>query len=124
MTATQTTATNTTAPDATQTGAISGDVGAAKGGRTVPASGVGNFRAFWPIIDDSVPMHHLIAHAIDDLPWLTSQAHAVIVGKGRWSIELSCMVPGSGRVTETILMFNAPAVEGRSPFADSRGEVA
>lgn len=82
------------------------------------------FRAFWPITDTSMPMQRLIDQARPDLPWLTAQAHAVITGRGKWTIELSANVPGSGRVTETVLLFNAPAVEGRAPYADSKGEVA
>lgn len=80
------------------------------------------FRAFWPVIDPEIPLHHLVASAMDDLPWLTAQAHAVLTGPGRWQIEESWKVPGSGRVTPLVLLYEAPASEGRSPFLDSREE--
>lgn len=70
------------------------------------------FRAIWPIVDERLPWDRLIREAEADLELLTAQAHARITnyGAGRWSIERSCRVPGSGRITETVLMYEAPAV--------------
>jgi hypothetical protein len=70
------------------------------------------FRAFWPIVDQRVPYDALIREAEAELPELTIRAHARItnLGAGRWSIERSSRVPGSGRVTPTVLMYEAPAV--------------
>ncbi len=82
------------------------------------------FRAFWPIVDDTVPPIDLIREAALELPRLTAQAHAVINGPGRWAIAPSCKVPGSGRVTPTVLLYEAPATQGRAPYPDSRNEVA
>lgn len=99
------------------------DLGQGRSHRTcVPARHT--FRAFWPITDENRPLQSLIEEARKDLPWLTAQAHAQLAGRGRWTVERSADVPGSGRVTETVLLFNAPAVEGRAPLPDSREEVA
>lgn len=67
------------------------------------------FRAFWPIIDQTIPLRDLIAEASDQLPALIAQAHCHVTGRGRWSVTLSSSVPGSGRITETVLLYEAPA---------------
>ena len=76
------------------------------------------FRAFWPIIDPTIPPDELIREATADLPLLTSRAHAVLTGPCRWAIAPSEKVPGSGRVTKTVLLAEAPAVEGRVAWRD------
>ena len=67
------------------------------------------FQAMWPITDPERPTHWLIAEAIDDLPMLAARAHAELSGPLTWSIRPSWAVPGSGRVTETVLICEAPA---------------
>lgn len=67
------------------------------------------FRAFWPVVDETLTMRDLIAAAKPDLPRLAAQAHAQLRGPGRWAIEPSVYTPGSGRVTDVILTYNAPA---------------
>ena len=70
------------------------------------------FVAFWPIVDQRVPYDQLIAEAEPEVAELACRAHAHItnLGRGRWSIARSSAVPGSGRVTPTVLMYEAPAV--------------
>lgn len=75
------------------------------------------FRAIWPIVDTAVDYQHLIREACEDLPTLAARAHAEITGRGRFSIAPSARVPGSGRVTESVLLYEAPAVEvGRRDY--------
>jgi hypothetical protein len=68
------------------------------------------FRAIWPMTND-LPYRRLIRDAKEDLPLLAAQAHARITGPGRFSIAESVDVPGSGRTTPTVLVFEAPAVQ-------------
>jgi hypothetical protein len=68
------------------------------------------FRALWPIIDPSVSLHELTQQAHADLPALTRRAHCRLTGRGRWWIADSRLIPGSGRVTDTCLIYDAPAV--------------
>lgn len=70
------------------------------------------FLAFWPIVDQRVPYERLLAEAEAELPDLVSRAHARIVDyrAGRWSIARSSRVPGCGRITPTVLLYEAPAV--------------
>lgn len=70
------------------------------------------FRAFWPIVDQRIPYDQLIAEAAEDVERLALQAHAHITDfrAGRWSIERSSRVPGSGRVAPTVLIYEAPAL--------------
>lgn len=70
------------------------------------------FRAMWPIVAD-LPASDLFREARCDLPLLAAQAHARIIGPGRFSFARSVDVPGSGRVSEFVLIFEAPAVERR-----------
>lgn len=67
------------------------------------------FRAFWPIVDEQRTWNDLVREAAADLPTLTIQAGAAIVGPLRWTIVPSASVPGSGNVTESVLMCDAPA---------------
>ena len=67
------------------------------------------FRAIWPIIDESVPYADLIEQASDDLSVLVRQSRAELTGPGRFSIAASASVPGSGRVTESVMIYEAPA---------------
>lgn len=68
------------------------------------------FRAIWPILDDSRSLGALALEAAEDLPWLATQARAVIEhGAGTWRIAPSNKVPGSGNTTANSLIFEAPA---------------
>ena len=69
------------------------------------------FRAVWPILDESEPYGSLCRQATADLPTLIAQAHAVVLTRGRFSIAPSSHVPGSGRITDSVLVFEAPAVQ-------------
>lgn len=66
------------------------------------------FRAVWPVVDN-VPTISLLTQAGGDIRHLAAQAHARIVGPGRFSFARAVDVPGSGRVTEWVLLFEAPA---------------
>jgi hypothetical protein len=67
------------------------------------------FRAIWPITNERLPFTALCAQATHDLPALTAMAHARLTGPGRWSAALSTDIPGSGRVTQWVLLYEAPA---------------
>lgn len=67
------------------------------------------FRAIWPIADESVPYAQLCHEATADLPHLIAQAKAHLLRAGSFSIAPSDQVPGSGRITESVLMYTAPA---------------
>lgn len=69
------------------------------------------FRCFWPITDDKLGMGELIKQATPDVPMLLARAHAAIGpnSSGRWSIAPSASIPGSGRTTDYVLLFEAPA---------------
>ena len=69
------------------------------------------YRCCWPILEDGTPYRDLIRDAKAELPTLIAQAHAKLTGPGRFSIADSADVPGSGRTTPTVLVFEAPAVE-------------
>lgn len=69
------------------------------------------FRAVWPVLEDGTTYRSLIRAAKADVPILVAQAHAALIGPGRFSIADSIDVPGSGRTTPTVLVFEAPAVE-------------
>lgn len=66
-------------------------------------------RCLWPVVDPSIPLRELLAEAAADLPEVATRAHAKVTGPGRWSMAPSEAVPGSGRVTDTVLIFEAPA---------------
>ena len=68
------------------------------------------FRAIWPITDETVGYAELCRQATDDLPALVAQAKARLTRPGRFSIAPSDKVPGSGRVTDAVLVYEAPAV--------------
>ncbi len=68
------------------------------------------FRAFWPITDPDLTPYQLVAVAAEELPALIVQAHAQVVGRGQWRILPSVAVPGSGRVTDEVLVYDAPAI--------------
>jgi len=67
------------------------------------------FRAIWPIRDETVPWSDLLREAADDIPMIAAAAGARVLTRGIFSIARSVDVPGSGRVTNTILVFEAPA---------------
>ena len=66
------------------------------------------FRARWPI-HHHAPHTDLVDQAAADLPTLIRQAHARLTGPGRFTIARSQHVPGSGRITEWVLIYEAPA---------------
>ncbi|MCF6376918.1 hypothetical protein L2K70_04820 [Nocardioides KLBMP 9356] len=67
------------------------------------------FRAIWPIVDESMPYADLCREATADLPRLITQAKARLLRPGGFSIAPAAQVPGSGRVTESVLIYTAPA---------------
>lgn len=67
------------------------------------------FRALWPITDMTTPLGDLIDTATRDLPMVAARAHAEVQAGGRWLVAASAKVPGSGRVTENVLLYEAPA---------------
>lgn len=67
-------------------------------------------RCIWPILDERMPYRELVRAAKGDVPGLATQAHARLAAPGRFSIAESVDVPGSGRTTATVLVFEAPAV--------------
>lgn len=69
----------------------------------------GVFRAIWPIVDETVKYGDLLRQAATELPTLTTQAHVRVIGAGRFSIAESVYVPGSGRLTDSVLVYEAPA---------------
>lgn len=69
------------------------------------------FRAFWPIVDEDRTWNELLQEAAADIPTLTVRAGARIIGPIRWTIVPSASVAGSGNVTESVLMCDAPAEE-------------
>ena len=68
------------------------------------------FRAIWPITDEAVTYADLCRQATAELPLLLGQARARLTNPGRFSIAPANRVPGSGRVTESVLVFEAPAI--------------
>lgn len=71
------------------------------------------FRAIWPIVDDDITLRDLISQATRDLPAVAARAHADLSDRGRWYVADSTKVPGSGRITPTVLVYEAPATEKR-----------
>ncbi|WP_109507333.1 hypothetical protein [Nocardioides speluncae] len=67
------------------------------------------FRAVWPITNPHAAISTLMREAGQDLPALKAQAHATTIGPGRYSIAHSANIPGSGRITEWCLLYEAPA---------------
>ncbi|WP_418060781.1 hypothetical protein [Pimelobacter simplex] len=67
------------------------------------------FRAIWPITDETTPYAVLCKQARDELPRLIAQSHSRLTSPGRFSVSPSEWVPGSGRTTESVLVFEAPA---------------
>jgi len=70
---------------------------------------VTTFMARWPITDETLGIAELAVLARPDLPLLTAQAGARITGPGRWFVARSADFPGSGRVTDWTLVYEAPA---------------
>lgn len=68
------------------------------------------FRAVWPILEDGTPYRDIVRAAKAEIPALAGQAHARLTGPGRFSIAESDDVPGCGRTTPTVLVFEAPAL--------------
>lgn len=82
------------------------------------------FRAIWPITDERTPYAELCHGAQADLMLLLAQAHARVTGPGRFSIAPSVYVPGSGRVTESVLVWEAPAISVPLRAYRAKGKVA
>lgn len=80
------------------------------------------FRAWWPIVDEDAAWSELCRQAEAEVPLLVAQGKAKLTGPGRFSIAPSAQVPGSGRVTESVLLYEAPAV--RAPIRAYRKTVA
>lgn len=74
----------------------------------------GTVRLIWPILDESLTLGQLIAEAAPEVPMLISRAHAVAAGVGRFYTAHSWEVPGSGRVSNLVLVFEAPATAAPS----------
>lgn len=68
------------------------------------------FRAIWPVVDETVTYADLCRQAAEDLPTLLTRSSARVTGPGRFSIAPADKVPGSGRVSESVLVYEAPAV--------------
>ena len=68
-----------------------------------------SFRACWPITDASTPSLDLCPQACTALGRLPRQAHARPSGHGRFTAAPSAHVPGSGRVTNWVLIYECPA---------------
>ena len=68
------------------------------------------FRAIWPITDETRGYATLCKEAESELPLLIGQARARLTAPGRFSIAPSDRVPGSGRTTPAVLIYEAPAV--------------
>lgn len=67
------------------------------------------FRAVWPIVDETVPFPDLLREASAEISTLATQAGARLTRPGRFLIAPSDLVPGSGRVTAWVLVYDAPA---------------
>lgn len=80
-------------------------------------------RAFWPIVDPTLGWDDLISEALKDLPWVAARSHVNITGLPRWYVARSVDFPGSGRVTELILVCEVPATR-RTPLRLLAGEAA
>lgn len=69
-----------------------------------------SFRAIWPVLDESLTLAEMSEHAAPDLPLLIAQARAKLLSEGSFTIADATRVPGSGRVTRYVLIYEAPAV--------------
>lgn len=67
------------------------------------------FRAVWPITNETRSFLALCAEAQHDVPLLLAQAHARPTGPGRFTVADSAQIPGSGRITPWVLLYEAPA---------------
>ncbi|UIU47020.1 hypothetical protein [Microcystis phage MinS1] len=77
------------------------------------------FRAIWPITDERLPFTALCAQAWPDIPRLLRRAHATPTGHGRFTAAPSAHIPGSGRITDWVLIYECPARhDGRTPITD------
>ena len=71
------------------------------------------FRALWPILDDApsaAGYAQLLAEARADLPAILARHSARATGPGVFHVAASVDVPGSGRVTESVLIWEGPVV--------------
>lgn len=72
------------------------------------------FQAVWPIVDEAQPWADLIHEAETQIRLIAARAHARITSRGSFRVEPSDRIPGSGRVTKTCLVFEAPAVPAKA----------
>lgn len=70
-------------------------------------------RMVWPILDTSRPLDALIREAHGELAELAARTGARLVGSPRYTVARAVDVPGSGRVSELVLLAEAPAVPDR-----------
>ena len=66
-------------------------------------------RFLWPITDDTAPFVSLVKLALDEVPALAMRSHAKLTGPGRFHVARSVDTPGSGRITDWVLIYEAPA---------------
>lgn len=75
------------------------------------------FLAIWPIVDETVSYADLCRQAERDLPDMIARARVILARPGRFSIAPSEKVPGSGRITDAVLVYEAPATRApRRPY--------
>lgn len=67
------------------------------------------FRAIWPITDERMTVADLIREALPEVPLLAGQAGARLIDGGQFITADSRRVPGSGRVTPRVLIYQARA---------------
>ena len=67
------------------------------------------FRAIWPIVDETTSYADLCREAAAEIPELVARSRARLAKPGRFSVAPSEHVPGSGRVTDSVLIYEAPA---------------
>ncbi|MFW6776108.1 hypothetical protein ACOACO_17625 [Nocardioides sp. CPCC 205120] len=85
----------------------------------------GTFRAIWPIVDESRTYAALCREAAREVPEIAARSRARLTGPGRFSVAPSESVPGSGRLTDSVLVYEAPAEPSLRPLlGPQRLEVA
>lgn len=69
------------------------------------------FRAVWPITDDTVPWHQLVAEAYADLENVAARYRVRIDPDAQPRVfrAPASLVPGSGGLTDTVLVFDVRA---------------
>lgn len=67
------------------------------------------FRAIWPITDETLTVAELARIALPEIAMLAAQAGARVLDGGEFRTADSRRVPGSGRVTPRVLIYEARA---------------